>query len=166
MEYAWLLLNVIVFTTVFLVTTRPLYIRSLKVKAVKIADRLGLSLHKLVYSYEQMVFFTALPSHLPQLKQAKKEDICLKLDYHSMFFPRLKGVKVIITKGKYPYNLAYLPIKDFRLPSLDRLSSESHLSGKEYLIISSYLASHPDTLDEIRDEVFRKMQFKDMKQAE
>ncbi len=160
MDYALLLLNIIAFTTVFLITTRPLYLRSLRIKAERVSKRIGLSLNDLVYSYEQMVFFTALPSHLPQLKQADISDITLKLDYHSMFFPRLKGVKVIVTKGRHPFDLAYLPIKDFRLPALDRLSSESHLSDKEYLMVSSYIASNPKTLLEIKEEVFHKMQFK------
>lgn len=160
MDYALLLLNIIAFTTVFLMTTRPLYLRSLKLKAERVAKRLGLSLNEFVYSYEQMVFFTALPSHLPQLKHADIADITLKLDYHSMFFPRLQGVKVIITKGSHPFDLAYLPIKDFRLPALDRLSSESHLTDKEYLVVSSYIASNPRTLLEIKEEVFNKMQFK------
>ncbi|MFB1081753.1 hypothetical protein [Jeotgalibacillus sp. JSM ZJ347] len=161
MEYALFLLNIIVFTAVFLISTRPLYVRSLKIKADRVAKKMGLSLGELVYSYEQMVFFTALPSHLPQLKHAGKQDIKLKLDYHSMFFPRLKGVKVIVTKGSHPFVLAYLPIKDFRLPALDRLSSESHLNDKEYLMVSSYIASNPRTLSEIKDEVFNKMQFKE-----
>ncbi|WP_404406056.1 hypothetical protein [Jeotgalibacillus malaysiensis] len=161
MDYALLLLNIIAFTAVFLMTARPLYLRSLKVKAERVAKRLGLSLNEFVYSYEQMVFFTALPSHLSQLKHADIEDITLKLDFHSMFFPRLKGVKVVITKGSHPFDLAYLPIKDFRLPALDRLSSESHLSNKEYLMVSSYIASNPRTLLEIKQEVFNKMQFKE-----
>ncbi|MDZ5710871.1 hypothetical protein [Jeotgalibacillus haloalkalitolerans] len=160
MDYALLLMNIIAFTIVFLITTRPMYLRSLRVKADRTAKRLGLSLNELVYSYEQMVFFTALPSHLPQLKLAEKQDILLKLDYHSMFFPRLKGVKVIVTKGSHPFDLAYLPIKDFRLPALDRLSSESHLTDREYLTVSSYIASNLQTLYEIKDEVFHKMQFK------
>ncbi|TFE01664.1 hypothetical protein [Jeotgalibacillus salarius] len=166
MGYALLLINIIVFTTTFLMTTRPLYLRSLKVKALKIAKQQGLSLEDLVYSYEQMVFFTALPSHLPQLRRAEEKDISLKLEYHSMFFPRLKGVKVIVIKGSNPFDLAYLPIKDFRLPVLDRLSSESNLTEKEYMTISSYIASHPRTLHEIKDEVFRKMQFEETKLAE
>ncbi|TFE00059.1 hypothetical protein [Jeotgalibacillus sp. R-1-5s-1] len=155
-----LLVQIILFVFFFLFTTRPLYLYSLKVKAGREAKKLGLDLPSLTYSYEQMVFFTALPSHLPQLKEARMDHVKLKLDYHSLFFPRFKGVKVMVEHEEFaPYVLAYLPIKGFRLPSLDRLEGGGLLDADRYLIISSYIASHPSTKKEIQREVFRRLQF-------
>ncbi|MGF7047894.1 hypothetical protein J2T13_002400 [Paenibacillus sp. DS2015] len=54
--------------------------------------------------------------------------------------------------------LAYLPIKDFRLPKLDQILEKGKIDETDYLKASTYKLMHQTTLKEISDEVYKQMQ--------
>jgi hypothetical protein len=149
---------VVVFIATLLLSSKFFYILGLKSFTKRLAMRNDLNILELSYSFEQMVYFIPLPSNLPIIKNATKEDISIDCDYTSLLFPRLSGIKIYIQGETESLILAYLPIKDFRLPTLDQMLEQGKIDGHSYLKISTYKLIHPNTLKEISDEVFKQIQ--------
>jgi hypothetical protein len=143
----------------FIFVTGPFFYRmELKSISKKVKKSLGVDILQLHCSLEQMVYFVSLPSNLPILQNAKREDLLLKCEYTSIFFPQLAGVEISIQNGKEKLLLAYLPIKNFRLPRLDRLLEEGKINETNYLKISTYKLIHPSTMKEIKEDVYKQLE--------
>jgi hypothetical protein len=151
-------LTVVIFIATIVLSSRFFY--KVEVKAFTTNALKGLSLKtvELDFSFEQMVYFISLPSNLPVIKLAKKEDLFLELEYSSLFFPVLTGVKIYIQTNNDYAIVSYLPIKNFRLPKLDQLFESGKINQTDYLKISSTKLIHPSTLNQIKDEVYKQLQ--------
>ncbi|WP_442597123.1 hypothetical protein [Neobacillus sp. D3-1R] len=152
-----IIISAIIFISVLLLSNRYFYFLELKAFTNRVSRTLGLDVLQLDYSFEQMVYFISLPSNIPVIKKAKQEDILIKCVYTSLFFPRLSGIKILIKSNEENRVVAYLPIKDFRLPTLDRIQEEGKINESSYLKISTYKLSHSTTLKEISEEVFKQI---------
>jgi hypothetical protein len=151
-------LTIFIFAATILLSGPLFYKIELKAFTNKTLKNLSLKVVELDFSFEQMVYFISLPSNLPVVKTAKKGDLSLELEYSSLFFPRLTGVKIYIkTNGEYVI-VSYLPIKDFRLPKLDQLLESGEINQSDYVKISSTKLMHPSTLNQIKDEVHKQLQ--------
>ncbi|WP_079509143.1 hypothetical protein [Mesobacillus jeotgali] len=139
-------------------TSRPLYNLSMKNYCKRVTNQYGFNVSDLHYSYDQMIYFISLPTTLPYIKAAVKEDLIIEQDYTSYFYPVLKGVKISLEHNGDKLYLAYLPIGNFRLPHLDKLQQEGSIDEQAYLKISTTKLLQPDTLQEVRDEVFKQLQ--------
>jgi hypothetical protein len=149
---------IIIFIGTILCTSRFFYIFDLKTLAKKLTSSLQIDVLNLDFSFEQMVYFIALPSNIPSIKNAKIEDLIIEHDYTSLFFPKLAGIKIRIHSDPEKRILAYLPIKGFRLPTLDRMLEQGKINDSTYLKISTFKLIHPSTLKDISDEVFKQLQ--------
>ncbi|SDF60247.1 hypothetical protein SAMN04488542_11391 [Fontibacillus panacisegetis] len=153
--------SVIVATLVFvgflLLSSRFFCFVEMKSVAVRITKSLGLNIVDLDYSFEQIVYFVSLPSNIPTLKNAKQEDLVIKLDYRSLFFPRLTGIKIFIKTEEENIIISYLPTKDFRLPVLDQILEQGKINRDDYLKISTYKLIHQTTLNEIAEESYKQI---------
>ncbi|MFT9599301.1 hypothetical protein [Mesobacillus sp.] len=139
-------------------TSRPLYNLSQKHYSNRVTVHYGFKVSELHYSYDQMIYFISLPTTLPYIKNALKEDLVIEQDYSSYFFPVLKGIKISLKQNGENMYLAYLPIGNFRLPHLDKLQQEGTIDEQTYLKISTSKLLDPGTLHEVREEVYKQLQ--------
>ncbi|RSK26241.1 hypothetical protein EJF36_04870 [Bacillus sp. HMF5848] len=149
---------IFVYAFVMLLSSRYFYLLELRNHSRKKLRSLELNLEELDFSFEQMVYFVSLPSNLPIIKQAKQKDITIKIDYSSLVFPTVSGINIIIKTDTDNMTLAYLPIKDFRLPKLDQLLAKRKLNEKSYIKISTYKLIHKKTLQLIAEDVYNQLQ--------
>ncbi|MBM6616883.1 hypothetical protein [Bacillus suaedaesalsae] len=152
------MLIIVVFFSVILSSSRYFYMMELRAFSKKVMKNLQVDIINLDFSFGQMVYFISLPSNLPHIKHAKKEDIVVELEYNSYFFPKIRGIKVLVEGEENTEVLAYLPISDFRLPSLDRILEEGRINEEEYLKMSMYKLMHPETVKEIAEETYKQIQ--------
>lgn len=139
-------------------TSRPLYNLSQKHYSKRVTASYGFKVSELHYSYDQMIYFISMPTTLPYIKNALKEDLIIEQDYSSYFFPVLKGIKISLKQHGENMYLAYLPIGNFRLPHLDKLQQEGTIDEQAYLRISTSKLLDPGTLKEVREEVYKQLQ--------
>jgi hypothetical protein len=139
-------------------TSRPLYNLSQKHYSKRVTAYYGFQVSELHYSYDQMIYFISMPTTLPYIKNALKEDLIIEQDYSSYFFPVLKGIKISLKQHGENMYLAYLPIGNFRLPHLDKLQQEGTIDEQTYLRISTSKLLDPGTLKEVREEVYKQLQ--------
>lgn len=149
---------IVVFLAIILFSSRYFYIMELRAFSKKAMKYLQLDIINLEFSFGQMVYFISLPSNLPHIKNANKDDIVVELQYSSLFFPEVSGIKVLVKGAVKTEVLAYLPISDFRLPSLDRLLEQEKINEQEYIKMSTYKLIHPATLREIAEESYKQIQ--------
>ena len=148
----------IILITLIIATGRFFYLLEVKLVAKKLIKNLKINPLNQNYSLEQIVYFHSLPSTIPFINNAKKENISIKHDYDSLLFQQLNGIEINI-KGKHEtILLAYLSTKDFRFPSLDLLMKEGKIDAISYVKIATYRLAHSDTLNEIVDEVYKHIQ--------
>jgi hypothetical protein len=148
----------LVFVLTSIMTSRPMYTLSMKNYSKRVTSQYAIRIADLHYSYDQMIYFISLPTTLPYIKAAVKEDLIIEQDYSSFFYPELKGIKISLDHEGEKLYLAYLPIGNFRLPHLDKLQQDGSIDEEAYLKISTTKLLHPDTLQEVRDEVFKQLQ--------
>ncbi|MGV2938919.1 hypothetical protein AB5I83_04960 [Mesobacillus sp. LC4] len=153
-----LILAALFFFLASALTSRPMYILSQKYYSKRVTNHYGFRVSDLHYSYDQMVYFISLPTTLPYIRDALKEDLIIEQDYSSYFFPLLKGIKISLKQNGEKLFLAYLPIGNFRLPHLDKLQQEGTIDEQTYLRISTTKLLHRDTLQEVREEVYKQLQ--------
>lgn len=153
------IMAVIVFLMTAGLTSRPFYDFSMKKYTKRVTSKFGFKVSDLHYSYDQMIYFISLPTTLPYVKSADKEDLIIEQDYSSFFYPVLKGIKIFLKFNGQKLYLAYLPIGNFRLPHLDKLQQEGSIDEETYLKISTSKLLHPKTLTEVREEVYKQLQF-------
>ncbi|MBT2692485.1 hypothetical protein [Bacillus sp. ISL-55] len=139
-------------------TSRPLYNLSQRHYSNRVTAHYGFKVSELHYSYDQMIYFISMPTTLPYIKNALKEDLIIEQDYSSYFFPILKGIKISLKQNGENMYLAYLPIGNFRLPHLDKLQQEGTIDEQTYLRISTSKLLDPSTLQEVREEVYKQLQ--------
>lgn len=139
-------------------TSRSLYNLSQKHYSKRVTAYYGFKVSELHYSYDQMIYFISMPTTLPYIKNALKEDLVIEQDYSSYFFPVLKGIKISLNQHGENMYLAYLPIGNFRLPHLDKLQQEGTIDEQTYLRISTSKLLDPGTLQEVREEVYKQLQ--------
>jgi hypothetical protein len=149
---------IIFFISIIFLSSRFFYSMELKSVTRGLTQSQGFHILELDYSFEQIVYFVSLPSNIQEIKDAKQSDLMIKLDYKSLLFPRLSGIKIVIKNETENIILAYLHVKDFRLPALDQILEQGKIDEREYLKISTYKLMHPTTLKEISDEVYMQMQ--------
>lgn len=151
---------IVVFLYILIVigTGRYFYCLELRAASRRLTRKLGLDILKQDYSFEQIVYFISLPSNMPAVRHAGRDNLIIKLDYRSLFFPRLSGLKIYIQAGHERIAVAYLRIKDFRLPALDQILEQGRINESDYLKMSTCKLIHPVTLNEISDEVYRQIQ--------
>lgn len=147
----------VLFLVIILSTSRTFYLMDLKTFTKNRTKKLGLDVLDLAYSFDQMVYVVSLPSSNKELRNAREEDIIIDCEYTTYFFPRLLGIKVSMNLAQGKQMIAYLPIKDFRLPKLDQLQEQGILNESDYLKISTYKLIHESTLNEISEEVYRQL---------
>ena len=139
-------------------TSRPLYNLSQKHYSKRVTASYGFKVSELHYSYDQMIYFISMPTTLPYIKNALKENLIIEQDYSSYFFPVLKGIKISLKQHGENMYLAYLPIGNFLLPHLDKLQQEGTIDEQAYLRISTSKLLDPGTLKEVREEVYKQLQ--------
>lgn len=149
---------VLLFVLTIVASGRYFYGLELRTTARRLTRALNLEIPKLDYSFEQIVYFASLPSNIPSIRNASRDNLVIKLDYKSLFFPRLSGLKIYIKTDTERIILAYLPIKDFRLPVLDQILEQGKINESDYQKISICKLIHPATLREISEEVFQQIQ--------
>lgn len=152
------IMAVIVFLMTAALTSRPFYDFSMKKYTKRVTSKFGFKVSDLHYSYDQMIYFISLPTTLPYVKAADKENLIIEQDYSSFFYPVLKGIKISLKFNGQKLYLAYLPIGNFRLPHLDKLQQEGSIDEQTYLKISTSKLLHPKTLTEVREEVYKQLQ--------
>ncbi|WP_423406865.1 hypothetical protein AABM38_13280 [Heyndrickxia sp. MSNUG] len=152
------IMAVIVFLMTAGLTSRPFYDFSMKKYTKRVTSKFGFKVSDLHYSYDQMIYFISLPTTLPYVKAADKDDLIIEQDYSSFFYPVLKGIKISLEFNEQKLYLAYLPIGNFRLPHLDKLQQEGYIDEQTYLKISTSKLLHPKTLTEVREEVYKQLQ--------
>lgn len=152
------IMAVIVFLMTAGLTSRPFYDFSMKKYTKRVTSKFGFKVSDLHYSYDQMIYFISLPTTLPYVKAADKDDLIIEQDYSSFFYPVLKGIKISLEFNEQKLYLAYLPIGNFRLPHLDKLQQEGCIDEQTYLKISTSKLLHPKTLTEVREEVYKQLQ--------
>jgi hypothetical protein len=145
------------FLAAIFMSSQYFYTVNLNIFSKRLLGRLEIDIEQLNYSFEQIVFLVSLPSNLPQLTKAKKTDVVIQKEYSFLLFPELKGIKVYLQMGKNKTFIAYLPVKDFRLPKLDRLLVDKKITENEYLKISAFQLIHPTTLKKITDETIKRL---------
>ncbi|RSD25379.1 hypothetical protein [Mesobacillus subterraneus] len=148
----------LVFLAASALTSRPLYNYSMKNYSKRVSSKYGFSVSDLHYSYDQMIYFISLPTTLPYVRSATKEDLIIEQDYSSFFYPSLKGIRISLKQDGKSLNLAYLPIGNFRLPHLDKLQQEGRIDEEAYLKISTTKLLQAGTLQEVREEVYKQLQ--------
>ncbi|WP_085506555.1 hypothetical protein [Thalassobacillus devorans] len=151
------LITAVLFLSVILFSSRHFYYSELKQFAKRIETRHGINLAGLNFSFEQMVYFISLPSNIPLLKKAGQEDVVIRFDYGSLLCPRVSGIEVVVETGNEHMSLAYLPIKDFRLPTLDKMFEEGKIDEKAYLKLSAAKLMEAETIKEIKEEVYQQI---------
>lgn len=152
------ILSTLFFFMASALTSRPLYTLSQKHYSNRVTEHYGFKVSELHYSYDQMIYFISMPTTLPYVKNALKEDLVIEQDYSSYFFPVLKGIKISLKQNGENMYLAYLPIGNFRLPHLDKLQQEGTIDEQTYLRISTSKLLDPGTLQEVREEVYKQLQ--------
>lgn len=152
------LMALLAFLLAAALTSRPLYNFSMKKYTRRVTTKFGFRVSDLHYSYDQMIYFISLPTTLPYVKSAVKEDLIIEQDYSSFFYPVLKGIKIYLKYNGHKLYLAYLPIGNFRLPQLDKLQQDGGIDEQTYLKISTSKLLHPKTLTEVREEVYKQLQ--------
>ncbi|MNI56760.1 hypothetical protein D3C73_1117820 [compost metagenome] len=83
----------------------------------------------------------------------------IKLDYRSLFYPRLMGIKIYVKTVDEDIIISYLPTKDFRLPILDQILEQGKINEDHYLKISTYKLIHQTTLKEIAEEAYKQIRW-------
>lgn len=152
-----ILIMAIFFIIIIVLTGRYFYILEVKAAAKKLKTSLQVNALDLNYSFEQMIFFHSLPSNIPAIKNAKKENLVIEFEYRSAIFQQLQGIKIYVKSKKDTILLAFLPTSDFRFPTLDSLYNKGEINKAEYLKIATYRLIHPKTLNEITEEVYKQM---------
>ena len=150
-------IGIIIFIVIVLSTSRIFYLMELKNFTRKMTRKLGLDILDLSYSFDQMVYVVALPSSIEKIKNANKKDILIDCEYTSYFSPELLGIKIHIKSDTGNQTIAYLPIKSFRLPKLDKLLGQGKINDAGYLKISTYKLIHKTTLNEISEEIYKQL---------
>ncbi|WP_078555700.1 hypothetical protein [Bacillus alkalicellulosilyticus] len=151
---------IILFCSLFIlwITSKPFYYLSLRLHMKRVSRKLNFRYKDLHHSFEQMVYFINLPSHLPEVIDAKKEDIELKIDIRGLFYPEVNGIKVFLTNKNKSLFIAYIPVEDFRMPLLDKLEKEKKINEEDYRKIGTFKLLHPKTLLEMKEDIFKNLQ--------
>lgn len=152
-----ILIMAILFIVIIVFTGRFFYIHEVKAAAKKLQTSHQVNALELNYSFEQMIFFHSLPSNIPTLRNAKKENLSIEFEYQSIIFQQLQGIKIYVKRKGETILLAFLPTNDFRFPTLDLLQKEGKIDDTAYLKIATYRLIHPKTLSEISEEVYKQM---------
>lgn len=137
--------------------SRKRYLQALRYACRKIGRKQGFSLPDLQISFDQIIYFLALPTHLPQVIEAGREDFKIEYDFSSRLFPELQGLKVYIQDQKETFYIAYLPVSQFRLPFLDQLLHSGRITAEDYRLLTIWKLTDPAALKEIRGEVHKQI---------
>lgn len=150
--------SVMIMTVAFigsiLLTSQPCYRFVTGNLARRHATALGVSLKDVSFSFDQMVYFIALPTTIPEVRDAAKAELVVEPYYESYFFPEVNGVQVSVKSGSAVTPIAYLPIDDFSLPVLDRHLEAGKINERVNRTIREHMIVHDRTLEAIRDEVY------------
>ncbi|WP_114164971.1 hypothetical protein [Exiguobacterium sp. TNDT2] len=152
-EFSVMIMTVAFIATI-LFTSRPSYRFVTGSVANRHAEALGVSLKDVSFSFDQMVYFIALPTTIPEVRDAMKEELVVEPYYESYFFPEVNGVQVSVKSGSAVIPIAYLPIDDFSLPVLDRHLEAGKVNERVNRTIRAHMIVHERTLAAIRDEVY------------
>ncbi|MDZ5473997.1 hypothetical protein SM124_19945 [Bacillus sp. 31A1R] len=158
MNNLYFLIGILLFFLTMILFSSQFYIFATRNYTKAVSKRLGFKVKELHYSLDQIIYFISLPSNLPEVRNAKIEDLVIEQDYSCYLFPKLKGIKIWIHSNKNRLELGYLPIENFRLPSLDKWENEGKISDETNFKISICKLIHPKTIKEIREEVFKQIQ--------
>lgn len=144
----------VTFIVTLLLSTRICYLWILRWNVKREAKRLGISLSEMSFSFEQMVYFIALPTTIPEIRDASKEQLYITPYYESYFFPEVDGIQVSVKTKDGTIPLAYLPVNDFSLPLLDRYVEAKQVDERTNQMMRAHLLIHPRTLRAIQDDVY------------
>lgn len=151
------MIMVVVFVGTLLFTSRPCYRLILRSIAKREAARLNVSLQDVSFSFDQMVYFIALPTTVPEARDASKDELVIEPYYESYFFPEVNGIQVSVKSGQDTIAIAYLPLGDFSLPILDRYVETGVIDERTNRIIRAHMIIHERTSRAIRDEVYHQL---------
>ncbi|PXW93160.1 hypothetical protein DES38_101246 [Streptohalobacillus salinus] len=140
-------------------SSRPFYKLAVKLIAKYHLKKLNQSLIQLHYSFEQLVYFHSLPTHIEAISTADKEAIKLRFEYHPFLFTQLTGIYVDICRKNEKVTLCYLPIDQFMLPYLDQQMQQQTLDYRTSKAISIAKLLHSDTKEKLIDEVHAQIQY-------
>lgn len=143
----------VTFIGTILLSSRPCYLFILRHIAKREAAALRISLQDVSFSFDQMVYFIALPTTIPEVRDARKDELIIEPYYESHFFPDVNGIQVSVKSGQEVIPITYLPIDDFSLPILDRYLETRTIDERTNRIIRAHVIVHERTLQAIRDEV-------------
>ncbi|TCI44225.1 MULTISPECIES: hypothetical protein [unclassified Exiguobacterium] len=144
----------VAFVGTILLSSRYCYLFILSHIAKREAAALHVSLQDVSFSFDQMVYFIALPTTIPEVRDAMKDELIIEPYYESHFFPDVNGIQVSVKSGQEVIPITYLPIDDFSLPILDRYLETRKIDERTNRIIRAHVIVHDRTLQAIRDEVY------------
>lgn len=133
------------------------YVRTIKADATKIAKSLHFDIVDLPYTFDQLIYFIALPPYLPGVELVQLNDLYVKRHFSSTFFPRLNGLIIYLNTDGEEKMIAHLVVKKFRIPYLDRLKLHGHLDEDKYAKIIATKLMHPTTEQELLEEVLKQL---------
>lgn len=152
-EFSVMMMAVAFIGTIVL-SSRPCYLFILRHIAKREAEALNVSLQDVSFSLDQMVYFIALPTTIPEVRDVRKDELIIEPYYESHFFPDVNGIQVSVKSGQEVMPITYLPIDDFSLPILDRYLETRTINERTNRIIRAHVITHERTLQAIRDEVY------------
>ncbi|SDC29982.1 hypothetical protein SAMN05421734_10682 [Pelagirhabdus alkalitolerans] len=144
---------------VTIMTSKYFYFLNITKTTENLLNKYCTKLEDLDYSFEEIVYFYSLPSHISAINQATKSQFKIKLDYSHFLMTQLNGVYIEIESDHASIMLAYLPVDDFMLPFLDELLNAKKIGPRTSQKVSQAKLIHPDTLNEIVNEVYNQVQF-------
>ncbi|SDJ36249.1 hypothetical protein [Salimicrobium halophilum] len=147
----------LLFIVTVLGTGRFFYFREINKSIERKMSQFHMNLEEIECSFEQIVYFVTLPSHLPLMQTTTKDDIHLQYDMEKGLFPKLIGLKVYIDSGEERRMIAYLPMEQFRIPKLDRLYVKRELTGEMYQKTAAAKVMLVCTQEEIKEEVYHQL---------
>lgn len=147
----------IVFVGTLLFTSRPCYRLMLRRISKREATRLNVSLQDVSFSFDQMVYFIALPTTIPTARDASIDELVIEPYFESYFFPEVNGIHVSVQAGQDNIPIAYLPLSDFSIPILDRYLETGVIDERTNHVIRAHMILHERTAQAIREEVYQQL---------
>ncbi len=146
---------------VIMLLSQRFYRWHLHLYSMRKLKQLNFDLEEITYSLEEIIYFVTLPSIDKLITDANPEQLIVRPDFNSIFFPQLVGVSVMIEHtGEGNRVIAYLPLERLGTPMLDTLLLIKKIDLTDYERMSAYRLLHHSTIREIQLEVHRQLQTK------
>jgi hypothetical protein len=148
--------NVLLYLFVSLLAARLFYYRGVKYKALRILKKLNLNKSELHYSLDHMIYFIETEVPNPLILDAGRSSLYIKQEFVSALYPRVIGLQIYVRLAdNNDLLIGFLDVDQIGFPQLSELAFHDEISENELRIIRAYKALHPQTQEEMLDEVYR-----------